>query len=106
MGRLYYGAQKEAIEIDDRTLMHLQMVILGKLRRNEQFSFSWERPMNQGSGHQTLWIESSMALRFVYDRRTAPDVNRAWVEALMRVANGPQGLSLVDEPLPESPRAS
>lgn len=98
MGMLYYGSQPAAVEVDDRTLMHLQVVIITKLRRDEQFAFSWDRPMHQGSGHETLWLEPSIALRFVYSRRISPDFNRAWIDELMSVANGPRGLSVVPEP--------
>lgn len=102
MGRLYYGAQTEAVELDDRTLMHLQVVIISKLRRNEQFSFAWDRPITHGSGHQTLWLEPSIPLRFEYDRRTTGDFSREWVDQLMAQANGPQGLAIIPEPEHES----
>ena len=98
MGRLYYGTQAEAVELDDRALMHLQLVILTKLRRSEQFAFTWDRPIDQGSGRQTLWVEPSIPLRFVYERRTSGDFNREWVDRLMGSANGPNGLTVLPEP--------
>ncbi len=98
MGRLYYGAQSEAVEVDDRALMHLQVVMLAKLRRNEQFAFTWDRPIDQGSGRQTLWVEPSIPLRFQYDRRTSGEFNREWVDRLMSGANGPNGLTVLPEP--------
>jgi len=36
------------IDIEDRTLAHLQVVIANKLRRNESFIFSWREDVRAG----------------------------------------------------------
>jgi hypothetical protein len=43
MGKLIYNVNTST-EIDDRALAHLQIVIIGKLRRQESFAFSWKTP--------------------------------------------------------------
>jgi hypothetical protein len=40
MGRLTYDSHF-SVDFDDRTLAHLQLVIVAKLRRNEAFFLSW-----------------------------------------------------------------
>ncbi len=40
MAKMMCGRRTEAIEFDDRTIAHLQTVILAKLRRDERFAFT------------------------------------------------------------------
>jgi hypothetical protein len=40
VGTLFYGADRHAIDVDDRALAHLQLAIVTKLRRHEGFAFS------------------------------------------------------------------
>jgi hypothetical protein len=42
MGSLIYGVAP-VIQIEDRVLRHLQLVIIQKLRRNESFGFNWDQ---------------------------------------------------------------
>ena len=44
MGLIFYGNSPDPIEVDDRTLAHLKVVIALKLRRNESFTLSWRHP--------------------------------------------------------------
>ena len=41
MGYLFYGNTAEPIEIPDRLLAHLKVVVATKLRRSESFTLSW-----------------------------------------------------------------
>ena len=50
MGTLIYGGTSE-IDIEDRTLAHMQLAIITKLRRNEQFLLSWDHGVDNGSGY-------------------------------------------------------
>jgi hypothetical protein len=49
-----------------------------------------------------IWLHPSMPLRFRYDGSRRPAVNRAWIEALMAVANSTDGLRVLPEPTPQS----
>jgi len=96
MGVLNYGAMQ--IEIDDRTLAHLQIVIVQKLRRKESFTVSWRDAPETGDGRSTIWIDTAIPLYFKYHGSRQPKINRAWLEQLMESANSANGMDLADEP--------
>lgn len=98
MGILIYGPTAKEIRIEDRTLAHLQVVIIAKLRRGESFAFTWEKSTEDGSGHTTVWVHPGIAIEFVFAGSRRIPLNRAWVEDLMRTANNSSGLELVVEP--------
>ena len=56
MGALIYGSRVSELEIEDRTLAHLQFVVATKLRRNEQFMLTWNHGVERGSGRSAIWI--------------------------------------------------
>lgn len=85
-----------SVQIEDRTLAHLRIVVMNKLRRSEPFMF--EVDMHDGSGHRSLWIHPAVPLQFRFYNSGHPPINRAWIEALMAAASGPQGLTLLLEP--------
>lgn len=104
MGTLTYDS-KIAVSIDDRVLAHLQAVVWAKLRRGEQFPFTWTDPMRSGMGRTSVWLSPHVPLSFEYFGSRQPRLNPAWVEALTKAANSPAGLSLVPEPDdPTAPR--
>ena len=96
MGRLIYGAAGDSVEIDDRTLAHLRVVVMNKLRRSEGFMFDVE--IGDGSGRRSLWINSSVAIQFHFFGSRQPRINRVWIEEMMQNASGPNGLTLGPEP--------
>lgn len=98
MGHLYYGASRAEIDFDDRTLAHLEVVVVSKLRRNESSVFTLEIPIAHGSGRRALWFRADMDLEFHFTGSRAPAINRAWVEELLASANSGQGLRLTPEP--------
>ena len=93
MGTLVYDDDRRA-EIEDRTLAHLQVVIVNKLRRQESFPFTWsdERRI------VTIWISPNTPLEFVYHGNRRPRLNRAWLEELALSASSTGGLVVVPEP--------
>lgn len=98
MGYLLYGRPAEEIEIDDRTLAHVKIVVLAKLRRNEPFALSFEHDANDGAGRSTIWMHPAIPLRFKFLGSRQPVINRAWLETLVVSANSVDGLRLVPEP--------
>jgi hypothetical protein len=97
MGKfIYEGGPK--VEIEDRALTHIQLVMTAKLRRGEPFPFSWREDSSVGGGRTTVWIHSGSSIVFKYFGSRSPSVNRAWVEALAYTANTPTGMYLVPEP--------
>lgn len=96
MGRFIYDTIGNSIEIDDRTLAHLRIVMMNKLRRSEPFMFDVE--IGDGSGRRSFWIHPSVPLQFHFYGSRQPRINRSWVEDLMQSASGPNGLVVVPEP--------
>lgn len=104
MGKLIYeGGQK--VEIEDRALTHLQLVITAKLRRGEPFAFTWREDSSVGGGRTTVWVHAGSSIVFRYAGSRQPSINRAWVDALAHTANAPSGLYLVHEPSADSTAA-
>lgn len=97
---IYEGGPK--VEIEDRALTHLQLVITAKLRRGEPFSFTWKEDVSIGGGRTVVWIHAGSSLVFKFHGSRQPRVNRAWVDALAFTANAPSGLYLTPEPAGES----
>jgi hypothetical protein len=98
MGKLIYNSSSRELEIDDRTLAHLRVAILNKLRRSESFAFTWEHGVEQGSGRTTIWLHESIPLQFVFSGNRPPKLNRVWIEQLLLAANSTGGLQFVPEP--------
>lgn len=96
---LYYGDDAEPIQIEDRALAHLKVVIATKLRRNESFTLSWRHPEGETSGRSTIWLHPSIPLRFVFQTADAPELSRKWIEDLAQSASSSGGITLVDEHL-------
>ncbi len=97
MGKLMYDRQT-SIDIEDRTLMHLQQVFNDKLRRGEGFMFSWRHDPSTGEGRSSIWVNAYSALEFKYHGSRRASTNRSWLEALAFTANSPSGLHIVPEP--------
>ena len=103
MGYLFYGSTAEPIEIPDRLLAHIKLVVSTKLRRSESFMFSWRHP-EAASARSTIWLQPAIPLRFVFhsDGETIdPTVLRRLAEA----ANSSKGL-VVDLDMLDHPAGS
>lgn len=98
MGKFIYEGVTR-VEVEDRALQHLQLVITAKLRRGEPFSYSWRDDHSLGEGKTTVWIHPHSAIVFKYFGSRLPSVNPAWVDALAYTANSATGLYLVHEPV-------
>ncbi|RKT33148.1 hypothetical protein DEU34_1738 [Microbacterium sp. AG1240] len=97
MGTIYYGGSATPIQIEDRALAHLKVVIATKLRRGESFTLSWRHPDDQPRGRSTLWLHPSIPLRFVFDDPEPALLSREWVEELANSASSSGGIMLVSE---------
>lgn len=102
VGTLYYGDVATPIEIEDRALAHVKVVIATKLRRGESFTLSWKHGPGQEVGRSTVWLHPSIPLRFVFDEPEPALLSRTWIEELANSANSSGGLMIVPEP--EQPR--
>ena len=71
MGKFHYNATTRA-DIDDRLLLHLQIVIGTKLRRGEAFPFTWKDDASLGDGRTTVWVSASSTLIYRYHGSRMP----------------------------------
>jgi hypothetical protein len=99
VGALYYGDAQDPIQVEDRALAHLKVVIATKLRRNESFTLSWKHPEGDAPGRSTLWLHPSIPLRFVFQEPETPELSRKWIEDLALSANSSGGITLIEEHL-------
>jgi hypothetical protein len=102
MGYLIYDGHTAEIAMEDRTLAHLQIVIINKLRRQESFAFSWKEPASAGDGRSTIWIFPTVSLHFRFEGSRPPAINQTWLAALTQAANSGAGLQMVAEPIEHS----
>lgn len=98
VGELRYGDSDAPIKIDDRTLAHLQAVVVAKLRRHECFTVSWRHDSQSAPGRSTIWVHPAIPLRFVFDDGEPEHLNLEWLQRLMQSANSTGGIQLVEEP--------
>lgn len=96
MGTLIYGNAGFAVTIDDRTLTHLQLVISSKLRRHENFFFTWNPGI--GAGSTSMWIDQSIPIIFHFTEDCLHEVNREWLNLLAISAVSSRGMQLLPEP--------
>ncbi|AYF98472.1 DUF7882 family protein [Protaetiibacter intestinalis] len=101
MGTLFYADQ--AIEMDDRTLAHLKVAVVTKLRRGESFTLSWTHGENQEPGRTTIWMHEAIPLRFEFADVEPPTLHREWIEEILRSANTTGGIQLTAETLDTGP---
>lgn len=101
MGTLLYGAGRE-YEFDDRTLSHIKIAVVTKLRRHESFLVNWEIPAEQGGGRMSLWISREIPLAFVFNGSRPPALNDRWMEALLHTSQRTGGMDIMPEEAADS----
>jgi hypothetical protein len=106
MGYLSYDHNTVEIQVDDRTLAHLQIVIINKLRRHESFALSWTEPVTAGSGRGTIWVHPATNLHFRFEGNRPPAINQAWLVMLTESADSGHGLHITPEPMDFTSSAS
>lgn len=100
MGQLYYGDSGEPIDIPDRLLAHLKVVITTKLRRAESFTLTWRHLEGTGRGRSSLWLQESIPLRFVFETAEPEQLDPAWLQDMANKASSSSGLVVDLEELP------
>ncbi|MDF2991068.1 MAG: hypothetical protein K0S37_1582 [Microbacterium sp.] len=91
MGTLFYATSTESIEIPDRVLAHLKVVVTTKLRRSESFTLSWTH-VDGAVGRTTLWLQPSIPLRFAFDSVEPETLNATVLKNMADMANSSAGL--------------
>jgi hypothetical protein len=94
MGRLRYDSHSDPIEIEDRELAHLKVVMGTKLRRQESFMMTWHPADGSPHGTCTAWIHPAIPLQFLFDSPKTPRVDTRHVATLMESVNATGDLVL------------
>lgn len=97
MGTLVYDSVQPPIEIEDRALSHLKVVVLSKLRRGESFAVSWKHPPGKAGGRSTIWLHPAIPLRFIFEEPEPPELNQKWLADMADSANALGGITLTAE---------
>lgn len=95
MGSITYSGL--VVHIDDRTLTHLEIVIVNKFRRGESFLMSWADAPVVGSGRSAVWMHPKMLLHFKFEGGRVPAINQEWLDELQRLADSSRGLIVIGE---------
>jgi len=90
VGELHYGPDMPSIELPDRVLAHLQLVIGAKLRRRESFYLRIREV--DGSPSIALWIAHSIQLQFRYQHLQPLEIDREWLRDLEEQSFTPAGI--------------
>jgi len=106
MGHLYYGSSESPIRMPDRILAHVKVVVATKLRRGESFTLSWRHPHDEETGRSTIWIQPSIALRFVFSTVEPEKIDGALLQRYAAAANSSSGLIVdIEEASPDATAA-
>ena len=97
MGTLFYGASRFRVDVEDHALAHLQIAMTAKHRRGEGFLLSWTVATPGGSSRSAVWVHPATDLEFSFTGGRPPEINRAWLEELVRLANTADGLHVTRE---------
>lgn len=90
MGKLFYGTSSAPIEIPDRLLAHVKVVMATKLRRGEAFTLSW----TSQTGRESIWVQQSIPLRFVFSTPEPESLDPEVLSRLAKAANVAGNLAL------------
>jgi len=85
------------VHVDDRTLTHLQIVIINKFRKGESFMMSWVDATDVGSGRTAVWLHPTVSLSFKFDGNRVPTLNEGWLAELSASADSSRGLVVTTE---------
>jgi hypothetical protein len=94
MGQLFYGDTEQPIEIPDRLLAHLKVVITTKLRRAESFTLTWRHADGEPVGRSSIWLQESIPLRFVFDEAEPEQLDGTALQDMAHRATSSAGLTV------------
>ncbi|MBO1902714.1 hypothetical protein J4H92_12230 [Leucobacter weissii] len=96
MGTLIYGGSSR-FDLDDRTLEHVKVVVVARLRKRESFMLSLPQRGPFAVGSSSVWISPDVPIGFQFSSSRAGPLSRRWIQALMAMSYAPGGLAVVPE---------
>ena len=94
MGSLKFDGNR--VEFDDRTLAHLQIAVVHRLRRQESVLVSWLDALGDGDGRSAVFLHPTLPISFDFDRAEITGIDREWVQRLLADAGGRSGVVMQD----------
>ena len=98
MATLTYGPDATTVSIDDKALAHLQYVIFQRYRRHEPFVMTLVTGTGEDRQRRSTWMTPGAPVSFSYDDDAMPQLDRVWLEELMKQSYSGNGL-VYAEPL-------
>lgn len=95
MGSITYD--NVVVEFDDRTLAHLQVVVVQRFNAGKPVLLSWLDALAIGDGRSSMWLSPSAPLHFKFAGSRTPEIDRAWLGLLTERATSGPGLVVCDE---------
>lgn len=92
MATLTYGPDATTVTIDDRALAHLQYVIFQRYRRHEPFVMTIVTGEAGDRQRRSTWMTPGAPVSFAYDNEATPQLDRVWLEELMKQSYSGNGL--------------
>lgn len=98
MGTLIYDSVIR-LDVEDRILDHLRVVVFTKLRGKESFPLTVLRKQESGADESVyMWISSESALGFQLVRETTEELSHEWLETLLKMSYTSNGLVIRAQP--------
>ena len=98
MATLTYGPDATTVTVDDRALAHLQYVIFQRYRRHEPFVMTLVTGTAEERQRRSTWMTPGAPVSFCFDNEVTPQLDRVWLEDLMKQSYSGTGL-VYTEPL-------
>jgi hypothetical protein len=95
MGYILYDGT--TIGFDDRTLTHVQIVIINKFKKQESFLMSWKDDRAVGDGRGSCWLSPTIPIYFKFHGGRVPAIDTDWLLVLGKSAESSTGLVVTDE---------
>ena len=84
------------VDFEDRTLIHLQVVIVNRFRRGQSVLLSWRDAQSTGEGRTSPWLSHTQPVLFHFLGSRSPAIDREWLHALQAAADSGAGLIVID----------
>jgi hypothetical protein len=96
MATLTYGPDATMVTIEDRALAHLQYVIFQRFRRHEPFVMTLVTGTGADRQRRSTWMTPGAPVSFSYDAEASQQLDREWLEELMKQSYSGAGLTYVE----------
>ncbi len=92
MATLFYGSDTTPVALPDRLMGYIKVIAATKLRRNESFTLTWTG--QPGAGRETIWLQPSIPLRFVFESTEPDQLVGEYLRLMADQSNSSSGLMI------------